>query len=74
MSRRWWTAIGGTAVASVAAEIGLHDTSHAVFPWHSVPGFDLLWGAAGCLAIIVVSKAIGKAWLQRPDDYWDRTP
>lgn len=32
-----------------------------------LPGGHALFGAAGCVAIVVVSKAIGKWWLQRPD-------
>ena len=31
------------------------------------PGYALTVGLGGCIAIILVSKWIGKAWLQRPD-------
>jgi hypothetical protein len=67
--RRWWTVIG-VAAATVVAEVVTHDAGHDVFPWHAVPGFDLAYGAAGCVAIVVLSKALGKAWLQRDEDYW----
>jgi hypothetical protein len=63
--------IGAASAATVVAEIATHDPGHAVFPWHAVPGFDLVYGAAGCVAIIVLSKALGKAWLQRDEDYWE---
>lgn len=31
------------------------------------PGEHALLGAAGCVAIVVVSKALGKRWLQRAE-------
>jgi hypothetical protein len=33
-----------------------------------------VYGAAGCVAIVLLSKAAGRAWLQRGDDYWERRP
>jgi len=32
------------------------------------PGAAALAGALGCVAIVLVSKALGAAWLQRPED------
>jgi hypothetical protein len=32
-----------------------------------LPGGHALLGAAGCVAIVVVSKALGTWWLQRPE-------
>ena len=69
---KWWALIGVAATATVVAEIATHDAAHAVFPWHDVPGFDLLYGFAGCIVIIVLSKAAGQAWLQRDERYWER--
>lgn len=68
---RWWAWAAVSAAASIAAEIFTHDAGHAAFPWHAVPGFDLVYGFVGCIAIIVLSKALGKAWLQRDEDYWE---
>ena len=62
--------IGVTMAATAVVEVALH-TAHAVFPWHAVPGFDFVYGAASCAAIVVVSKALGKAWLQRDEDHWE---
>ena len=67
----WWGLAGAAALASVAAKIAYHDAAHARFWWHEVPAFDLVYGFAGCLAIIVLSKALGKLWLQRPEGYYD---
>jgi hypothetical protein len=66
VTRRWWMAAAVLAV-SIAAEIAFHDASHSLYWWHDVPGFDFVFGAAGCAAIVVVSKAIGSVWLQRPE-------
>lgn len=35
------------------------------------PGFDAVYGFAGCVAIIVVSKWLGKRWLQRTERYYE---
>lgn len=37
-----------------------------------VPGYAAAIGLGGCLAIIVVSKWLGKVWLQQPADYYER--
>lgn len=71
MTGRWWVAGAVTLIVSVVAEVVFHDASHSLFWWHDVPGFDFVYGLAGCAAIVVVSKAIGSRWLQRPDGYFD---
>jgi hypothetical protein len=68
---RSWTATGAAAALAVAGEIAWPDPAHALHWWQVLPGFDLVYGLLGCLAIIVLSKALGKAWLQRPGDYYD---
>jgi hypothetical protein len=35
---------------------------------HLAPGAFALGGLLGCVLLVVVSKALGRAWLQRPDD------
>jgi hypothetical protein len=42
---------------------------HFWFEW--IPAWGSLYGLASCVAIIVVSKFLGKAWLMRPEDYYD---
>jgi hypothetical protein len=37
-------------------------------------GYAAGLGLAGCVVIILVSKWIGKVWLQRPADYYEREP
>ena len=36
--------------------------------WHILPGFDLAFGLIGCVALVLVAKTIGQAWLQRPEN------
>jgi len=42
---------------------------HVWFEW--IPAFGSLYGLASCVAIIVVSKFLGKKWLMRREDYYD---
>lgn len=39
-----------------------------VFPWHFVPGYSALVGLLGCIVVVQVSKLLGRAFLQRPED------
>jgi len=58
------------AGASIVLELVLRHSAHPVFPWHAVPGFDLVYGFLGCVLIVVASKALGRVGLQRPDSYY----
>jgi len=46
--------------------------AHGELPWSGVPGFFILLGLAGCVAIVLISKLIGHYWLQKREDYYDR--
>jgi hypothetical protein len=46
-----------------------HPHPHA---WDKIPLFYAGFGFVSCILIIVVSKFLGKAFLQRPEDYYDR--
>lgn len=37
--------------------------------WHLAP-FDPIYGFVGCVLIVYVSKALGKWFLQKPEDYY----
>ena len=69
--KRWFYA--GLAVVALAEVVlprifgGLH--SH--FSFESLPAWGSLYGLVSCVAIIVVSKALGKLWLMRREDYYD---
>jgi hypothetical protein len=59
------------ALAEVAAPFVLyHDEAH--FPFEDWPAWGSLYGFFSCVVIIIVSKLIGKLWLMRPEDYYER--
>ena len=67
-----WFYLGLALVA--LAEIVLPHISHGEdshFRFENWPAFGSLYGLASCVAIIVVSKLIEKAWLMRREDYYD---
>jgi energy-converting hydrogenase Eha subunit H len=37
------------------------------FPWHHLPGYAAIIGLGACLLVVIASKALGKAFLQRPE-------
>ena len=44
---------------------------HAYFTWEGIAGFSAIYGFLSCVAIVAVSKILGKLWLQRGEDYYD---
>jgi hypothetical protein len=70
--RRWFYA----SLAVVAlAEIVLprvFGSGESHFAFEDIPAWGSLYGFISCVAIIVVSKLVGKLWLMRREDYYDR--
>ena len=68
--KRW--CFGGLA-AVVVAEIVLPllFRGHTHFWFESIPAWGSLYGLVSCVAIIVVSKLLGKVWLTRRENYYD---
>lgn len=52
---------------SAAAELLIPAAEPSLLWWHRVPGFQAVYGLLGCVLIVIVSKALGKFWLQRPE-------
>ena len=72
----WFKRLCYAGVAVVAlAEIVLplvFPGDHAPhFRFESFPAWGLFYGLASCVAIILVSKFLGKAWLMRGEDYYE---
>ncbi|MFP6656529.1 MAG: hypothetical protein VB853_00010 [Pirellulales bacterium] len=44
---------------------------HSHFDVERFPAWGSLFGLISCVAIIVVSKFLGKLWLMRREDYYD---
>ena len=67
--KNWhWMLLALVSVASLIAQF-VGEEGHG--PWAQVPAFWALFGFLGCALIILVSKAIGKYFLQRREDYYD---
>jgi hypothetical protein len=69
---------GGLAIVagSTALEALVHDPHHdepgwTMYWYHHFPGWNAVLGFCGCVLIIVVSKALGKVWLQRKEGFYD---
>ena len=69
--KRWFYA--GLAALALAEVVGprLFYTDHPHFSFEDLPAWGSLYGLASCVAIIVVSKLLGKLWLTRPENYYD---
>ena len=68
--KRWFIA-GLAVIVLVEIVLPLVFGTHSHFSFESFPAWGSLYGFLSCVAIIVVSKLIGKAWLMRPEDYYD---
>jgi hypothetical protein len=69
MSPFWKAVLGLVLVGSVAMSF-FGPSKESSYLW-DLPAFFAVYGFAGCVVIIYLSKAIGKYWLQRPDEYYD---
>ncbi len=65
-----WIALGVVTAITVGLQLfgPENPKGHA---WDRIPAFYALFGFVGCVLIIVVSKALGKAALQKKEDYYD---
>jgi len=70
VKRTWQILLGVALVASVAANF-LLPHKEAKHLWE-IPTFFAWYGFLGCIAIILISKALGKRLLERPEDYYGR--
>lgn len=60
----------GVLILLVIANV-LAPSAYQRFPWDGIPGFGAFYGFVSCVLIIVVSKALGYAFLYRKEDYYD---
>jgi hypothetical protein len=69
--KRWFYAgLGAVALAEIVLPRIFHgEESH--FAFEDFPAWGSLYGFISCVAIIVVSKIIGKLWLMRRENYYD---
>jgi hypothetical protein len=68
--RRAWAAGALLAGVTVVLEVAYRHSAHAAAPWHGWPAFDLAYGFLGCALIVVASKGLGRAFLQKPETFY----
>ena len=70
MKKIHWILLGLVTLASLALQYfgPPHPYPKA---WDKIPLFYCLFGFAGCIVIVVVSKWLGKVWLQRKENYYE---
>ena len=68
--KRWfYVGLAVVALAEIVLRYVFHEEHH--FSFESLPAFGSFYGLVSCVAIIVVSKFLGKVWLMRREDYYD---
>jgi hypothetical protein len=74
MTRFWFTVAGAIVGITLFFELIFRPHAHPHFWWHATPMFDLPFGFVGCAIIILVSKWLGRTWLQRAEGYYEDEP
>jgi hypothetical protein len=71
LKRAAWVILAAVIATEAIAPWVLYD-HHAHFAFEDWPAFGSVYGFVACVAIIIVSKAIGKLWLMRSEHYYER--
>ena len=71
MTRWFYAGLAVIALIEVASLRFFH-AEPAHFWFEDVPAFGSIYGLVSCILIIGVSKLLGKLWLMRPENYYDR--
>lgn len=67
--RYFYAGLAALALIEILAPRIFHsDPAH--FAFEDMPAWGSIYGLASCVAIIVVSKLLGKLWLMRREDYY----
>jgi hypothetical protein len=70
IKRSSYAALAVVALAEIALP-GMFGSGQSHFSFEDIPAWGSLYGFVSCVAIIVVSKLLGKLWLMRREDYYD---
>lgn len=69
--KRWfYIGLAVVALSEIVLPRIFHGDDHH-FSFESFPAWGSLCGLVSCVAIVVVSKLIGKVWLMRREDHYD---
>ena len=66
-----WIALGILTVISLILEFTLL-ADYKSHWWNYIPGFYIIWGFISCVLIIYVSKWLGKLFIFKNEQYYDR--
>ncbi|MEX0607847.1 MAG: hypothetical protein WD016_06375 [Balneolaceae bacterium] len=70
--KKWhWIALGVIAAITLVLEFTLLADYDSHW-WNSVPAFYMLWGFIGSVAVIFISRWLGKLFILSDEDYYDR--
>jgi hypothetical protein len=67
MKDRVTLALAAVLVVLVLLEAFLFPYHDPKFPWHRVPGYSAAIGLVFATVVVLLSKALGEWFLQRPD-------
>jgi hypothetical protein len=70
LKRGFYIVLGMIALAEIVLPMIFHGEEHH-FTFEGIPAWGSLYGFISCVAIILVSKLIGKVFLMRREDYYD---
>jgi energy-converting hydrogenase Eha subunit A len=71
MKPLYWILLALLTLATLGLPLLDRDQAHA-HAWEAIPLFYAAFGFVGCLLLIVIAKLLGKAVLEKPEDYYDR--
>lgn len=72
MKHRLWWGLAGMLALTFIVELLYADRSYGKFWWSRVPGWEIILGFIGCLALIYGGKALGKHVVQRREGYYNQ--
>lgn len=68
MGRRATFILSAVLIALVVIDM-LFVEHHVHFPWQKVTGYLAVIGLVSCIVVVILSKLLGKYFLQRPEEY-----
>ena len=70
LERGFYASLAVLALTEAVAPYFLYD-EHPHFAFEDWPAFGSIYGFVSCVAIILVSKFLGKHWLMRPENSYE---
>lgn len=71
MKKGHWIVLGMLLLVSLALELTLL-AGYDSHWWNAIPGFYMIWGFLGGAAVILLAQGLGKMFILRDEEYYDR--